>query len=484
MSRAQQVGGWQPSRLPSYDEVAYPSLPLSQTQPDRMAVVARLLGCRAADPATARVLELGCSDGGNLAWLAAYASGARFLGIDLSAAAIARGRAATSHLRNLELRTGDIAEVAAGEFDFVIAHGVYSWLPAPDDLLAGIDRHLAADGVAYVSYNTKPGWYVRDLAGSVLRRAAAGAGDPLAAAVAARDWVLSTNVDTPHARMLREAMALTVGKPDHVLVHDELSGPSHAPYFEEFVEAAASHELAYLCESHVGDAELAGVAVPEGWAGDEVARQQSLDYARNRAFRQTLLVRPGNAPASHVPDQAAMRGLWAATTAEQLGPTDAQGRTRMRVLGGVELATDSADLVSDLLALGSAWPGNLPVRQLRSDPRVLLPIHLGRGLELRTGPVPAVAPGARPRVAEHVRAQAHSGQIVTCRHELLTLDDDLTRWAVALCDGNRTRAEITRQLAARAGSAGPGPAATLPADLRRALDELLAGLGQAGLMLG
>lgn len=470
---------------PSYEELPYPSMPLAATQPDRMATTAALLGCRAASPSTARVLELGCSDAGNLTWLAAYAPDAEFVGVDLSQAAISRGQATSSHLPNVTLLAGDLRDIDLGPFDYVIAHGVYSWLPSPDDLLACIDRHLGPCGIAYVSYNTKPGWYVRDLAGSVMRRAAAGStdrmsADPMGAALQLRDWLLTLQVDTPHARMLRNSLQLTVKKPGHVLAHDELSGPSHAPFFQDFAEAAAGHDLRYLCESHPGDAELAGVGIPDSLAaGDELGRQQLLDFARNRAFRQTLLVRPGNRPVDHQPDPVALSALWAGVPGELLG-ADAEGRTRVRVLGGAELTTDSQQLVDDLLMLGAAWPGNLPVAQLGSDPRALLAIYLGHGLELRTAPVAATRPGTRPLVNTHVRERAASAVVASARHDLITLDDVLTRIAVGMCDGTHTRAQIARTLAARATTQASTPAG----NLRAALDDLLNGLGQVGLMLG
>ena len=118
-----------------YDEVTYPGWPFPQAQPDRLATLARLFGMAPADPANCRVLELGCGDGGNAMAVACSWPGSRVVGVDLAPGAIARGRAlaAEAGIANVDLRVGDIARLPAdlGEFDYVVAHGVYSWVPEP-----------------------------------------------------------------------------------------------------------------------------------------------------------------------------------------------------------------------------------------------------------------------------------------------------------------------------------------------------------------
>ena len=73
-----------------------------------------------------------------------------------------RATIATLQLGNIELRQGDITELGEkdGIFDYIICHGVFSWVPPPvqDKILELCTRNLAPQGVAYVSYNTYPGW--------------------------------------------------------------------------------------------------------------------------------------------------------------------------------------------------------------------------------------------------------------------------------------------------------------------------------------
>src|SRR4051812_46199373 len=149
-----------------YDSVRYSNYPYGQTHPDRLATVAILYGLHPPDPFTARVLEIGCGAGGNLIAMAAATPGLSALGVDLAAGPIADGQRAIAEigLTNVELRRGDVRELPdLGEFDYVVAHGVYSWIPpdARDALLASIRSVLTPTGVAYVSFNAEPGGYFR-----------------------------------------------------------------------------------------------------------------------------------------------------------------------------------------------------------------------------------------------------------------------------------------------------------------------------------
>ncbi|MGK2951968.1 MAG: SAM-dependent methyltransferase, partial [Thiobacillus sp.] len=70
--------------LESYDELPYDSLPLPETQPDFLAAMAKLHGFDAPDPSRARILELGCAQGGNLIPLAWRWPVSTCVGVELS----------------------------------------------------------------------------------------------------------------------------------------------------------------------------------------------------------------------------------------------------------------------------------------------------------------------------------------------------------------------------------------------------------------
>ena len=147
----------------------YPPRPFVQTHPDRLATLATLFGLRPAPPARCRVLELGCGVGGNLLPMAAALPDARFVGVDNAEVPIARARALAARLRleNVSFHRMGLEdyEPPEGAFDYVIAHGVYSWVPEPvrEALLALCARALSRDGVAYISYNALPGGHLRQM---------------------------------------------------------------------------------------------------------------------------------------------------------------------------------------------------------------------------------------------------------------------------------------------------------------------------------
>src|SRR5262245_16820704 len=160
--------------LTSYEEVPYESKPIPGSHPDSLATMAILCGMQPPPIDRCRVLELGCAAGGNLLPMAQTVPDGRFVGIDLSPRQVADGQALIDALglTNLELRALSILDVGEdfGTFDYIICHGVFSWVPreVQDKILAICRRHLAPNGVAYVSYNTYPGWHLRGMVRDML----------------------------------------------------------------------------------------------------------------------------------------------------------------------------------------------------------------------------------------------------------------------------------------------------------------------------
>ena len=154
----------------TYDETRYSNHPYVQTHPDRLAVIATLHGLQPPSPSRARVLEIGCGAGGNLLALAYASPDVRAVGVDLAHTAIEEAKLAAEEvgITNAEFHHADVMDITdgrLGEFDYVISHGVYAWIPpaARVALLAAVKAHLAPDGVGYVSYNARPGGYLRRL---------------------------------------------------------------------------------------------------------------------------------------------------------------------------------------------------------------------------------------------------------------------------------------------------------------------------------
>lgn len=294
----------------NYDAVPYESLSFAQSHPSRMSGMAKLFGLAAPRLATARVLELGCTYGGNLLPLAMRYPDAQFVGADFSQVQIERASKSKDELGlgNVTFRQADIRDMAkeSGQYDYIVAHGVYSWVPAEvqDALLELMGRQLAPEGIGYVSYNVYPGWKMREVVREMMLFHVAPLKDPkakLAQARAILQYASKLHANNPGAfgRLMAEEANVLARQSDFYIFHEHLEPDNRPCYFHQFVAAAARHELAYLGEWALTDmlperhgAELANTARRIS-GGNLLACEQYLDLLTNRAFRQTLLVQAG-----------------------------------------------------------------------------------------------------------------------------------------------------------------------------------------------
>ncbi|MBX3470051.1 MAG: class I SAM-dependent methyltransferase [Planctomycetes bacterium] len=290
----------------AYDALPYPSLPRAVTQPDRLAVVARLFGLSPAPPSRCRVLEVGCSDGGNLLATALAHPGAEVVGIDISPAQVEAGRAAARALgaTNLRLEVMDLREAAAlGTFDYVVAHGLYAWVPPPLQaaLLEVIAATLRPQGVAYLGVSVLPGSYSLLALRELLTRRTAGAPDPATRVRVARATVeaLAEVAPPATAEQLRATRDLVRRSSDAWVRHELLAEENHPQWFHALARAAAARGLQYLADADLPATFPSNHLDPERLklfdrlARDPLEREQLLDELVGRGFRRALFVPAG-----------------------------------------------------------------------------------------------------------------------------------------------------------------------------------------------
>jgi SAM-dependent methyltransferase len=299
----------QPASDP-YDRVRYPSHAFPQTHPDRLCAIARLHGIPAAPPESCRYLELGCGSGTNLLAMAMLLPDSRFLGIDLAGGPIAEAQRHAQELElgdRLEFRQGDIAGLtsdgaapaALGEYDYIVAHGVFSWVPEAvrTALLLLIQRHLAPHGVAYISYNAYPGGHLRQLLRQMLRYHVQdlpeeGRIDQGRALV---QFVLDAQGGPPAYAPILQAELTHLQKAEPGLIHhDDLAEISQPFHLHEFLALARSHGLQFLAEANLHEMQYRTFPPEVVRTLDQLGieqREQYIDFLRCRRFRQTLLVR-------------------------------------------------------------------------------------------------------------------------------------------------------------------------------------------------
>jgi len=292
------------NNLNTYDQVTYESYPYKVTQPENLKTIGLLFGMHSPDVKTARVLELGCAEGGNLIPLAARYPNATFVGVDLSKVQIDVGNVHIKSLglKNIELKHCSITDIDEkfGKFDYIICHGVISWVPefVREKILEVSVKNLSENGIAYISYNTLPAWNMIRTIRDMMLYHSKNFVDPQEKVFQSRlllDFVKESldGQETPYANTLRMEVQFLLTQPDHYLRHEYLAEENKQFYFNEFVNHAAKHGLRYLSDCSLSTMYIDNM--PEKVVeklkslNDIIRTEQYMDFITNRRFRSTLL---------------------------------------------------------------------------------------------------------------------------------------------------------------------------------------------------
>ena len=294
----------------TYDQVPYSINAYPLTHPCHVATVARLFGQEPADPTKARVLELGCGHGGNILPMAEQLPESSFVAVDLSETQInnARTIAKAAQLENIEFHHKDLSTIDKdfGSFDYIIVHGVYSWIPdsAKDHLLRICKENLNPNGIAFVSYNTYPGWRFKESIRDMLLIHTERFEKPIDILKNAKGLLnfleaATKQQDTPYAKFLKQELERLKAAEDTYLFHEMLEENNHPIYFRDFFKKVTEKGLAYLGDSSTKTMVTMGLdketrETLEKATKDIITREQYLDFLRNRTFRQSLLCHNDN----------------------------------------------------------------------------------------------------------------------------------------------------------------------------------------------
>jgi methyltransferase-like protein/ubiquinone/menaquinone biosynthesis C-methylase UbiE len=489
-----------------YDEVRYPARFYPQASPDRLATLATLYGLQPPPVDGCRVLEMGCGEGGCVIPLAYYFPQSTFLGVDLASSAIERGNSLIQRLglKNAQLKVQNLLEFPrdAGTFDYIMAHGVLSWVPEAvrEQMLEICSRHLAPKGVAYISYNTLPGGYLRNYARDLMRFHTRHISDCENKTREARNVVDFVVAAIGGATMERELLKHEL-KPYHgndsFLFHDLIADICEPIYFLDFMDAAGRCGLQFVSESVLAFNRTGHFpehvkhqleAVP-----DRLQREQYLDFIHGRRFRQTILCRAGHDLDLTVTPERMERLLMVSNLKPAIPNADLSEPGELEFKMGQRTAVRCGEPLpkAAFAVLGETFPGALRFSELRekASRRIGMEVSqltLAQDAKLIQTLVSAFVNGAvdfhthrfewcrdvseHPKASELARVQAESQSFVVSM-DLTSFgvqDNGLLRNLIPLLDGSRDLDALALDVAGALGSSVPA------ANVRKALELLAA----------
>ncbi len=482
----------------SYDEVPYPSVPRIHTHPDHMAALATLFGAKPPSIQQCRVLDIGCADGSNIIPMAYQLPESEFVGLDLSARQIADGQAKVEALglKNISLKNINILDVDSelGQFDYIIAYGVYSWAPAEvqNKILEICKQNLNPHGVVYISYNVYPGWYMHGLVRGMMLYHTRHLTEPYMRVKQARalldfltDTIPTLSSSLPEALeinhlILKSMRELLQDQPDEYLLHDHLETKNEPLYLHQFVERAKQHGLQYLTDAE--SSALITNYLPlqlaqslQEMAGSRVELEQFMDFLYVRAFRQSLLCHQ-EIELRHNIEPKSLADLFIASSAQPVAEQpDIHSPANMgfRSSIGTTLSTGQPLNKAALLCLAEIWPQAVSFNRLLAVARARLnldapPVYsataqardvetlasvLLKGYALSMVEFHTYSPNFTlessdyPIASDLVRFEARQGNKVTNqRHEPVIMDDEPGYYLLPYLDGQHSRAALLEKL--------------------------------------
>jgi SAM-dependent methyltransferase len=471
-----------PSTISAYDSVPYPSLAFLQTHPNRLSLMGTLFGLHPVAVEHCRVLELACSDGSNLIPMAYGLPGSQFVGVDLAAdpVKLAQERIRRLGLKNIHIDQMDLMDINPefGEFDYIIAHGVYAWVPAAVQakILATCRVNLSPSGVAFVSYNTQPAGHAREVLREMVQFHERRTPGTLDRVKTARDFLeailKATDARSPWKALFQDELKMMFNRDDRVVYHDDLADSFTPVSFGDFVQRAADYGLQFFSEANLSDvlepemAEETLAALKRVTGGDFIAYQQCLDFARFRRFRQSLLCHAELHPQREGVLARARQLLVASPlTVSAERPDGAVEFSNIR--GAGTLTTNDPVIIAALRRLEAIWPHaqnleelglailpSVPLAQqtgaVESLAHALLKLAANTLADLRTYHLPLPAGVCEKPVASLLaRTMVREGSMVTTLlHAHLTIEDEQGRKFLQLLDGTRDRQALTDAIAA------------------------------------
>lgn len=288
-----------------------------ELSPAQLRFVALLGGIEAPDAEQPySYYELGCGNGYSTVLHAAADPRGRFCGVDFNPTHVRNAQklaqdTGTQNARFLEKSFGELLEQEIDDADFIVLHGVWSWVGEEPraQLLEFMRRRLKPGGLVYLSYNSLPGLaQVAPLQRLLNEHADLGAGDRLEKVRRSVDF--AGRLQRAGARYfalnpLAAARLADMGRHDpHYLAHEYYNANWSSFYHADVAQALAAAKLGYVGSASLLDNFDQFVLTPElsrlvAEIPERPLAETIKDFARNQGFRRDVYSRgaPKAAPA-------------------------------------------------------------------------------------------------------------------------------------------------------------------------------------------
>ncbi|MBC2714110.1 MAG: methyltransferase domain-containing protein [Desulfobacteraceae bacterium] len=473
----------------SYKEVPYLSQAYPNSHPERLATLGKIFNMSPAPVTSCRILELGCASGGNIIPMAYFLPESEFVGIELAEGHAESGKKTVTDLglKNINIQHGNILDVDAslGLFDYIICHGVFSWVPesVQEKILSITSENLTEQGVAYISYNTYPGWHMREMIRHMMLYHASQFDEPekkIGQAKAFIDFLagsVGNNTNDPYALLLKNEIESLKSSGDWYIFHDYMEVVNTPIYFHQFIERAGKHDLQYLADAsfsmmfHNDFSEEVNLTL-ENVSHDIIQKEQYMDFLRNRQFRQTLLCKKERELKRNLDSESLTGLLVSSATTPETGSIDlTHGQMqKFQTSEGRFIETDNPVIKASLKILKQHWPRTIPFEALLDKCVVEMTEALGEDSiidqdwkrELGRGLLHCFASSAinlnswqgkftecvssKPKVSDLTIYQLnHRQSIVNQRHETVNTDA-LAMHLIPMLDGTKNKEEMLNHL--------------------------------------
>lgn len=258
-----------------------------------------------------RYLELGCGYGFGLILLASTFPEHDFVGVDFNPEHIAHARrlAASAGLTNIRFEEADFLDLAHdwpehwGQFDYIVAHGIISWLSATvrKALYKAMGNAATPGALVYVSYNALPGKLTNHTIQHLLRMWQVSEAIPAQQGVSEGlqrlDALVNANAAMGTALPALKTQLDSIKKQNpNYLIHEYLHDEWHPQWFNEVVAEVSVAKLAFIGSATVSDLFIKTIMSADrkqllDQYKDPIIQEVMVDVLINQGFRKDIFGR-------------------------------------------------------------------------------------------------------------------------------------------------------------------------------------------------